>query len=299
MIDKQFCFSLEYPNSSKESLQADQHSKIVMTFTLVNNEGSTPITVHQVRISESMLVLVQSQLIVLSYYYSVPAHCIILLLLSPSSLYYLTITQSQLIVLSYYYSVPAHCIILLLLSPSSLYYLLLLSPSSLYYLLLLSPSSLYYLTITQSQLIVLSYYYSVPAHCIILLLLSPSSLYYLTITQSQLIVLSYYYSVPAHCIILLLLSPNSLYYLTITQAFIKLAMGPQEIFFVATPSADKLYTFEVDIAESAKDFGQLSGNYEMVSLWDSQLLASWWPLACILPSPHFWIRPCLIVILCV
>ncbi len=149
MIDKQFCFSLEYPNSSKESLQADQHSKIVMTFTLVNNEGSTPITVHQVRISESMLVLVQSQLIVLSYYYSVPAHCIILLLLSPSSLYYLTITQSQLIVLSYYYSVPAHCIILLLLSPNSLYYL----------------------TITQSQLIVLSYYYSVPTHCIILLLL--------------------------------------------------------------------------------------------------------------------------------
>ena len=45
----------------------------------------------------------------------------------------------------------------------------------------------------------------------------------------------------------------------------RLALGPQEIFFVATPDSDKLYTFKVDIAESANDFGQLSGTYKMVS----------------------------------
>jgi len=45
---------------------------------------------------------------------------------------------------------------------------------------------------------------------------------------------------------------------------VKLSMGPQEIFFVATPNSKKVYSFEVDVAESAKDFGQLSGTYDMV-----------------------------------
>jgi len=40
--------SLEYPNSSKETLQADQPTKVVMTFELVNSADSTLITVHQV-----------------------------------------------------------------------------------------------------------------------------------------------------------------------------------------------------------------------------------------------------------
>ena len=44
----------------------------------------------------------------------------------------------------------------------------------------------------------------------------------------------------------------------------KLSMGLQEIFFVATPDSEKVYTFEMDVAESAKDFGQLSGTYDMV-----------------------------------
>lgn len=41
--------SLEYPNTSKVSLQgADQHSKVAMVFTLTNKENSKPVTVHQV-----------------------------------------------------------------------------------------------------------------------------------------------------------------------------------------------------------------------------------------------------------
>ena len=39
--------SLDYPNRSKETLEADQHSKVVMTFTLINKVTSDPITVHQ------------------------------------------------------------------------------------------------------------------------------------------------------------------------------------------------------------------------------------------------------------
>ena len=41
--------SLEYPNTSSTTMQADQHSKVVMVFTLTNKEKSNPITVHQVR----------------------------------------------------------------------------------------------------------------------------------------------------------------------------------------------------------------------------------------------------------
>lgn len=48
------------------------------------------------------------------------------------------------------------------------------------------------------------------------------------------------------------------------KAFVRLSLGTQEIFFVATPNGDKQYTFSLDVAESAKDFGQLSGAYSMV-----------------------------------
>ena len=44
----------------------------------------------------------------------------------------------------------------------------------------------------------------------------------------------------------------------------RLSLGTQEIFFVATPDDSKLYSFELDVAESAKDFGQLSGTYSLV-----------------------------------
>ncbi len=44
----------------------------------------------------------------------------------------------------------------------------------------------------------------------------------------------------------------------------KLSLDDQEIFFVATPNSDKQYSFELDVADSAKDFGQLSGIYSMV-----------------------------------
>lgn len=40
--------SLEYPNTSKVPLQADQHSKVAMSFSLVNKETSKPVTIHQV-----------------------------------------------------------------------------------------------------------------------------------------------------------------------------------------------------------------------------------------------------------
>lgn len=33
---------------------------------------------------------------------------------------------------------------------------------------------------------------------------------------------------------------------------------------MATPDANKQYSFELDVAESAKDFGQLSGTYSLV-----------------------------------
>ena len=45
----------------------------------------------------------------------------------------------------------------------------------------------------------------------------------------------------------------------------RLALGAEEIFFVATPNAEKQYSFELDVADSAKDFGQLSGTYLLVS----------------------------------
>ena len=50
----------------------------------------------------------------------------------------------------------------------------------------------------------------------------------------------------------------------------RLSLGAQEIFFVATPNGEKQYTFELDVAESAKDFGQLSGTYSMVRLKNSK-----------------------------
>jgi oligosaccharyltransferase complex subunit delta (ribophorin II) len=39
--------SLEYPNSSKDTLEADQHSKVVMTFSLLNKETRKSVVVHQ------------------------------------------------------------------------------------------------------------------------------------------------------------------------------------------------------------------------------------------------------------
>lgn len=39
--------SLEYPNSSKETLEADQHSKLVMKFTLLNRDTRKAVRVHQ------------------------------------------------------------------------------------------------------------------------------------------------------------------------------------------------------------------------------------------------------------
>ena len=48
------------------------------------------------------------------------------------------------------------------------------------------------------------------------------------------------------------------------QAFVRLSLGKEEIFFVATPNSEKQYSFELDVAESAKDFGQLSGTYLLV-----------------------------------
>lgn len=43
-----FSFSLEYPNTSKASVEADHHSKVMMTFVLLNQVNSEPVTVHQV-----------------------------------------------------------------------------------------------------------------------------------------------------------------------------------------------------------------------------------------------------------
>lgn len=43
--------SLEYPNSSKDTLEADQHSKVVMKFTLLNRDTRKSVRVHQVRLS--------------------------------------------------------------------------------------------------------------------------------------------------------------------------------------------------------------------------------------------------------
>lgn len=44
-------YSLEYPNTSKDTLEADQHSKIIMEFTLLNKETKKLVLVHQVSIS--------------------------------------------------------------------------------------------------------------------------------------------------------------------------------------------------------------------------------------------------------
>ncbi len=45
----------------------------------------------------------------------------------------------------------------------------------------------------------------------------------------------------------------------------RLTSGQQEIFFVATPDDSKEYTFELDVAESAKEFAMTSGTYTLVS----------------------------------
>ena len=45
--------SLEYPNSSKETLEADQHSKVIMKFTLLNKETKKAVLVHQVSMHEN------------------------------------------------------------------------------------------------------------------------------------------------------------------------------------------------------------------------------------------------------
>ncbi|XP_064383244.1 dolichyl-diphosphooligosaccharide--protein glycosyltransferase subunit 2-like [Halichondria panicea] len=47
------------------------------------------------------------------------------------------------------------------------------------------------------------------------------------------------------------------------QAFVRLTSGQQEIFFVATPDNNKEYTFELDVAESAKEFSMSSGTYTL------------------------------------
>lgn len=39
--------SLDYPNASKETLKADQHTKVAMTFTLLNKDTKDKVTVHQ------------------------------------------------------------------------------------------------------------------------------------------------------------------------------------------------------------------------------------------------------------
>ena len=54
------------------------------------------------------------------------------------------------------------------------------------------------------------------------------------------------------------------------QAFVKLSLDEQEIFFVATPNSNKQYSFELDVAESAKDFGRLSGTYSLVCVYRGQ-----------------------------
>lgn len=42
--------SLSYPGTSKDLLEVDQHSRIVMTFSLVNkNKNTKKVRVHQVR----------------------------------------------------------------------------------------------------------------------------------------------------------------------------------------------------------------------------------------------------------
>ena len=44
----------------------------------------------------------------------------------------------------------------------------------------------------------------------------------------------------------------------------RLTSGQQEIFFVATPDSNKQYTFELDVAESAKEHAMTSGTYSLV-----------------------------------
>ena len=41
--------SLDYPNRSKDTVEADQHSRVVMVFTLLNKANSEQVLVHQVR----------------------------------------------------------------------------------------------------------------------------------------------------------------------------------------------------------------------------------------------------------
>ena len=53
--------------------------------------------------------------------------------------------------------------------------------------------------------------------------------------------------------------------LFVPQAFVRLSLGSQEIFYVATANSEKQYLFEIDVAEAASDFGQLSGTYDLVN----------------------------------
>ena len=48
-IDPPFPHSLDYPNRSKDTVEADQHTKVAMTFSLLNKDTSEQVTVHQVR----------------------------------------------------------------------------------------------------------------------------------------------------------------------------------------------------------------------------------------------------------
>ncbi len=55
-------------------------------------------------------------------------------------------------------------------------------------------------------------------------------------------------------------------YLFALQAFVRLSLVEQEIFYVATPTSENKYVFDLDVAEAATDFGQLSGTYDMVGV---------------------------------
>ena len=72
----------------------------------------------------------------------------------------------------------------------------------------------------------------------------------------------------------------------------RLAFKEQEIFFVATPNSDKQYSFELDVADSAKDFGQLSGMYSLVREFRTQFKRGVGVCDC-----YFSCRACSLVIL--
>ena len=60
-------------------------------------------------------------------------------------------------------------------------------------------------------------------------------------------------------------SPISIFFL-LFQAFVRLTLDDMEIFYVATANDNQQYSFELDIAEAATDFGQMSGTYTLVWL---------------------------------